>query len=140
MIVGGEDILAKKVSDEIYYCVSNDINNNEKQSIWQTSKIRLPFAICECQCIITQQNSCNPILNILGGCNQNNVATNQWLQYNLCDVIGYQTFMRFSIDIERVTLSVFFYSCFRFLCTIITNKLKYNKKKIKTFEASLNIF
>ena len=96
---------ARENSYDIYYCVSNDINNKNSdknnQSIWQSSLIKLPFALIYCQCIITHQKSKNPKLIILGGDNQKNQATNTYLEYNLCDIMGYENFYRFIIDIKQ---------------------------------------
>ena len=103
VIVGGYDKSNNKLSNEIYYCVSNDINNkNNNQSIWQLSVIKLPLVLCDCQCIITNKESRNPKLIVLGGESAIRMKTDIYLEYNLCDVIGYDTFNRFIIDIKQV--------------------------------------
>ena len=104
VIVGGWDDTTKEKSNEIYYCVSNDINNknNNDQSIWQLSLIKLPFALCDCQCMITDKKNKNPKLIILGGRNETGNPTKAYFEYNLSDIIGYDTFNRFMIDLKQV--------------------------------------
>ena len=115
MIVGGYNANRHRKSNEIYYCVSNDINNknnSENQSIWRLSLIELPFLISACQCIITDKKNKNAKLIILGGKNQNYRETHAYLEYNLCDIIGYHTFYRFIIDMKQVYSHMFFFLFF----------------------------
>ena len=114
MIVGGYNWETKEKSNEIYYCVSNHINNKSNQSIWQASLIKLPLAIHACQCVITDQKSRNPKLIILGGVNQNYDSTDTYLEYNLCDIISYDTFNRFSIALKQVYHAPYFFVFFCF--------------------------
>ena len=107
MIVGGFNVKTNKMSNEIYYCVSNDINIKNNQSIWQLCLIKLPLVLSDCQCIITDQKSNNPKLIILGGNNENNNNIDTYLVYNLCDMIGYDTFNHFIIDMRRVYKTIF---------------------------------
>ena len=113
MIAGGYNHTANQKSNEIYDCLSNDINskNNNDQSIWQLSLFNLPFAIDACQCIITDKKSKNPKLIILGGRNgaeqQGFRETSLYFEYNLCDIIDYDTFNHFIIDIKQVYLTLF---------------------------------
>ena len=95
----------KQLSHEIYYCVSNDINitnNNDAQSIWQLSVIKLPFAMYGCQCVITNKKGNKPKLIILGGYNEDFAKTNACFEYNLCDIIEHDRFIHFIIDDKRV--------------------------------------
>ena len=123
MIVGGWNASEKKMSNEIYYCMSNDINNKNsendysiEQRIWQLSLIKLPFALNRCQCIITDQKSKNPKLIILGGYNEYREMTDECFEYNLCDIVGYDTFNRFiTFDYETVE-NILFYFCFVLIC------------------------
>ena len=112
MIAGGFNSAINGMSNEIYYCVSNDINNknsNENnQSIWQLSLIKLPFAINKCKAMIKDQKSKNPKLIILGGQTYSENHSDTYLEYNLNEIMGYERFIRFIIDMTQVYLTLFF--------------------------------
>ena len=114
------------MSDEIYYCVSNDINiensNENNQSIWQLSLIKLPFAIYKCQAMITDKKSNHPKLMILGCINQTWKRTDVCFKYNLCDVMDSDRFNRFMIDAKQVYYLLYFFFYFFFLVLLDIDK------------------
>ena len=74
----------------------------DNNSIWQTSQIQLPDFIFNCNCLITQQSTLKPKLIILSPGDKNFDSQNKCLTYNLCDIVGYHTFVRFTQDLTTV--------------------------------------
>ena len=113
VIVGGLNDNAPKKSNEIYYCVSKDINsknsNENNQSVWQSSLIKLPSAMLACECVITDKKSNNPKLHILMGDSAKCAITDTYLQYNLCDIIGSQvyTYLLCACFLQRKSLKFY---------------------------------
>ena len=96
IIAGGrESILA--VSKKIYYAMSKDICNNSIDNIWQISEVSLPREMSRCKCIITHESTMNPKFIILGG-------QDRFLEYDLRDIIGDNTFKHFMLDFLTVML------------------------------------
>ena len=83
--------------------MSKDMCDNKMQSIWRLSQMTLEHNLYGCKCMITHQNTNNPKLIVLGGCNGNdNDYTKTHLEFNLSDVIGWDTFIRFYLCFIKV--------------------------------------
>ena len=67
-------------------------------NIWKISKIKLPYEIKSCTCLITEQSTLKPKLIVLGPSCKENMS----LKYNLWDIIGYHTFIRFTENLTTV--------------------------------------
>ena len=72
------------------------------ENIWQISQISLPFTLSRCTCLITQQSTKQPKLIILGGQTATTQITKTYLEYNISDIIGYDKFKCFMIDVKQV--------------------------------------
>ena len=109
------------ICDKIYFAMSKDLlcNNNSIASIWQTSQIVLPQALHQCKCLITHQNTNNPKLIVLGGCDCTNQTTKTFLEFELCDIIGYNTFIRFMLNFEKVKQKIKIYLFVSFFCVCV---------------------
>ena len=73
---------------------SNDLlkrntNTNNNNNLWQISKIKLPYAIISCKCIITDKNTNDPSLNVIGGFNYDKGKDqNNYWEFKIRDIIG----------------------------------------------------
>ena len=84
--VGGRYV---QKSNEIYYCLSNELRNEKNdENIWHLSKITLPFPIDEGECIITHKKSETPKLIVLGGYRAGLMEQNLHIEFLLSDIIG----------------------------------------------------
>ena len=89
--------------DQIYFAMSKDMcNNNSVDSIWHLSQQTLPYPLTRCMCMITRQNTKHPKLLILGGYNDKPNEAKTCVEYELCDILGYDTFYRFMLDFKKV--------------------------------------
>ena len=91
--------------DDIYYGMSKDLCIDNIDNIWQKSQISLPDkGITNSKCMITHQTTFNPKLIILGGYDRAfQKGTTIFFEYQLSDIIGFDTFYRFMLDFNTVT-------------------------------------
>ena len=54
------------VSDHIYYSI-NSRDERKPHIVWQKSKIKLPVPMYECEALIVDFETNNPIIHIIGG-------------------------------------------------------------------------
>ena len=81
--------------------MSKDLNDSTKNNIWQMSNISLPKRLKGCKCMITHKNTKNPKVIVLGCSGYYFIP---FLEYELCDIIGYHTFQSFMVDLATVIL------------------------------------
>ena len=86
---------------KIYYAMSKDMCDNKMNNIWQLSNILLPCDLSHCKCLITHQSTNNPKLLILGGIS-NYSLQNTFLEHDICDIVGKDTFNRFILNFTKV--------------------------------------
>ena len=115
VIVGGV-ANTRELRQTIYFAVSNDLRDNKIENIWQQSNITLPYGLYHGSCIITHKSTNNPKLIILGGARKRKSEyslTKTYLEYDLLDILGLDTFKRFMMDFHKVTDTTFksFYFC-----------------------------
>ena len=101
--MGGYDHKTLKKVDTIYYAMSRDLCDDKNKNVWQKSKITLPYALSHCKCMINHKNTSKPKLLILGGIDEEwNNETKTFLEFDLRNVIGNQTYFRFVFDSQKV--------------------------------------
>ena len=78
----------RQFSKSIYFMKSDDILRRKRNNYWRKSDIELPCKIWGCKCIITEKNTDNPKLIILGGLDENDRELNIFWQREISDIIG----------------------------------------------------
>ena len=101
----------KRYLQTIFYAKSNDLN---PVPAWEMSKILLPFQIKCCECIITEKNTNDPTLVILGGQDSADSNCRNYWEYKISEVVGDQylkQFMDNSNDFSQRVNPLYIYIC-----------------------------
>ena len=122
--MGGYEPETANRSDQIYYAMSNELQNDNKnkekdQSIWHVSNYTLKHKIAYPLCLLTHKNANEPILHVLGGFNEHSDALSSHYEFKVSQIIGFDNWQRFFMDFNKANINCVFHFiifCFFLFC------------------------